>query len=162
MRWMRLLRRLKFISPARRIELYPPFWMMRIKVLELNGWRRVRIRLPLTALAKNMGGSMFGGYQAALADPIAALACNEVFPGYSVFTSKLLLDFRLPGDSDLELRFEFDPEIEKQIAEDLQSKGRSNPEFEYGLYRRDGKLCTHVQCTVAIRPLGYRKPAETD
>ena len=157
MRWMRVLRKLKFIPQARRIELYPPFWMMRIKVLELNGWRRVRIRLPLTALAKNMGGSMFGGYQASLADPIAALACNELFPGYSVFTRTLSLDFRLPGDSDLELRFEFDAQIEQQIAADLKLKGRSTPEFEYGLYRSDGKLCTLVHCTVAIRPLGYRK-----
>jgi acyl-coenzyme A thioesterase PaaI-like protein len=160
MRWMRILRKLKFIPQEKRIELYPPFWMMRIKVLELNGWRRVRIRLPLTALAKNMGGSMFGGYQASLADPIAALACNELFPGHAVFTRKLSVDFRLPGDSDLELRFDFDEQTEKAIAAELQLKGRSNPEFEYGLYRKDGSLCTLVHCTVAIRPLGYRKQSK--
>jgi acyl-coenzyme A thioesterase PaaI-like protein len=157
---MRLLRKLKFISQERRIELYPPFWMMRIKVLELNDWRRVRIRLPLTALARNMGGSMFGGYQASLADPIAALACNELFPGYAVFTRKLTLDFRLPGSSDLELRFDFDPKTEQLIAEELQNKGRSTPAFEYGLYLSDGTLCTRVHCSVAIRPLGYRKPTD--
>ena len=100
---------------------------------------------------------MFGGYQASLADPIAALACNELFPGYSVFTRGLRLDFRLPGNSDLELRFLFDAQTERQIAADLKRKGRSNPEFEYGLYRSDGSLCTLVQCRVAIRPLGYRK-----
>jgi len=154
---MRLLRKLKFIPQEKRIELYPPFWMMRIKVLELNAWRQVRIRLPLTALAKNMGGTMFGGYQASLADPIAALACNELFPGYAVFTRELKLDFRLPGNSDLELRFDFDAQTEQQIAEELKLKGRSNPQFEYGLYRSDGSLCTLVQCTIAIRPLGYQK-----
>ncbi|MBD3671132.1 MAG: PaaI family thioesterase [Gammaproteobacteria bacterium] len=157
MRWMRFLRRLKFIRQERRIEWYPPFWLMRIKVLELGDWRHLRIRLPLTAISKNMGGAMFGGYQAALADPIAALACNELFPGYSVFTRKLSLDFRLPGDSDLELRFDFPEAVEARIKSELEDKGRSNPEFEYGLYRSDGTLCTLVHCTVAMRPLGYRK-----
>ena len=32
-------------------------------------------------MSRNPGGVMFGGYQAALADPIAALACARVFPG---------------------------------------------------------------------------------
>ena len=55
---------------------------MRIKVLEIaDDWRTVRILLPLNARSRNPGGVMFGGYQAALADPIAALACARVFPG---------------------------------------------------------------------------------
>lgn len=159
-RWVRLLRKLNFISPARRLALYPPFWLMRIKVLDLGDWRRIRIRLPLTLLAKNPGGTMFGGYQAALADPIAAIACNELFPGYTVFTRKLELDFRLPGNSDMELRFDFDEGLESQIAEELAIKGRSDPVFEYGLYRQDGSLCTQVTCVVSMRPLGYSKPKQ--
>ena len=64
------------------LEMYPPFVPMRIEVLEIaNGWRNVRIRLPLNAMSRNPGGVMFGGYRAALADPIAALACARVFPG---------------------------------------------------------------------------------
>ena len=69
------------------------FVPMRIKVLEISDdWRTVRIRLPLNAMSRNPGGVMFGGYQAALADPIAALACARVFPGYSVWT-RAMTDF---------------------------------------------------------------------
>jgi acyl-coenzyme A thioesterase PaaI-like protein len=158
MNLLRLMRRLP-LSDRRRLEWYPPFWLMRVKVLELGpGWRRVRIRLPLTAVSRNTGGGMFGGFQAALADPIAALACSRVFPGYSVWTRALKLDFRHEGRGDLELRFDFPPAQEAAIRAELAARGRSTPEFEFGFYLADGRLCTQVHNTVAIRPRGYAKP----
>lgn len=157
---LKLLSRLRFLSSARRLELFPPFFMMRVKVLYLSeDWREVRLRLPLTALARNMGGSMFGGNQASLADPVPALACARLFPGHSVWTRALRLDFQRPGVTDLELRFRFDPEIEQQVRADLATKGRSTPSFEFGYYLADGSLCTVVHNTVAIRPRGYRPAA---
>lgn len=155
---LRLLRRARFLSTRRRIEWYPPFWLMGVKVIVLDdNWNEVRLRLPLTAFSRNLGDSMFGGYQAAIADPIAPIACAKQFPGYSVWTRTLSLDFEHPGDSDLELRFVFEPAVREQIEADLQRRGRSTPEFEYGLYRGDGVRCTRVRCRVAIRPRGYRR-----
>ncbi|MEE9494372.1 MAG: DUF4442 domain-containing protein [Gammaproteobacteria bacterium] len=156
---LRLLRKASFLSPARQLQLYPPFFLMGVKVIELEeNWNRVRLRLPLTMLSKNMGSSMFGGYVAAVADPIAALACARQFPGCDVWTRTLYVDFIKPGNTHLELRFEFDPVIKQQIQDELASKGRSTPEFEYGLYREDDSLCSRVHCRVAIRPAGYKKP----
>ncbi len=158
MNLLRLITRSRFLSAKRRFELYPPFWLMRVKVLELSpDWRHVRIRLPLNMGSRNMGGGMFGGYQASLADPIAALACARVFPGYSVWTRHMRIDFHREGTTHLELRFDFDPVVEQQIREDLDSKGRSNPTFEYHYYLSDGSPCTTIQNTVAIRPRGYKK-----
>jgi acyl-coenzyme A thioesterase PaaI-like protein len=155
---MRFIARARFLSERRRLELFPPFWLMRIKVLELSeDWRTVRIRLPLTMLARNGGGGMFGGFQAALADPIPALSCLRVFPGYAVWTRRLVLDFRSEGLTDLELRFRFDHALETNIREELAEKGRSTPEFEFAYYLADGRICTIVHNTVAIRPRGYRK-----
>lgn len=152
------MRRARFLSTRRRIEWYPPFWLMGVKVLELdNDWNKVRLRLPLTALSRNLGGAMFGGYQAALADPIAPIACAKHFPGYGVWTRALTLDFEHPGNSDLELRFDFDPAKRELIRSELERKGRSTPDFEYGLYRGDGRRCTRIQCRVAIRPRGYAR-----
>ncbi len=149
---------LGFISERVRLEWYPPWWMMRIKVVKLeNNWRTIRIKLPLTWVAKNMGESMFGGFQASLADPIAPLACAKVFPSYDVWTRHLSVDFRLPGTTDLELRFDFPKDLEVKIKDELASKGRSTPTFEYGFYRADGKLCTLIKCAVAIRPAYYSK-----
>lgn len=154
---LRLLRKLSFLSARQRLEWYPPFFFMRVKVIELqDDWSRVRIRLPLNARSKNMGDSMFGGYQASLADPIAALACAKRFPGYSVWTRAMTIDFVREGNSDLELRFEFDDKLYHQIKAELQDKGRSTPIFEYALYRDDGEICSKIKNTVAIRPKNYQ------
>lgn len=153
----KLLRRQSWLSPRRRLEWYPPFWLMRVRVTELSDdGRRMYLHLPLTMFARNMGDSMFGGYQASVADPVAALACNRIFPGYAVFTRSMSIDFIYPGNSHLELRFDMSPELEKTITDELQSKGRSTPTFIYGLYREDGVMCSRVENTVAIRPLGYQ------
>ena len=147
---------LSFLSDKTRLEWYPPWWMMHIKIIQLeDNWRHIRIKLPLTWVAKNMGGSMFGGFQASLADPIAPLACAKVFPEYDVWTRHLSIDFRLVGNSDLELRFDFPKAQEEEIANELKKKGRSTPVFEYGFYRGDGECCTKISCAVAIRPAFY-------
>ncbi|MGV6859437.1 MAG: PaaI family thioesterase [bacterium] len=149
-------RKLRFLSPQKRLELFPPFWFMGVKVKHLSDdWRHARIRLPLTWRARNMGGSMFGGYQAALADPIAAIACARVFPGHDVWTRHLQLDFHRPGTTDLELRFDFPAETEETIRQELAKKHRSNPVFTYGFYTADGKQCTQITCKVAVRKEGY-------
>jgi acyl-coenzyme A thioesterase PaaI-like protein len=141
----------------RDLELFPPWWLYRIKVLEnRDDWRHVRIRLPLSFFTRNLGGSMFGGAQACLADPVAAIACAHIFPDYSVWTRALTVDFREIGNSDLELRFDFDAALEARIRDELQTAGRSTPSFEYAYYRADGALCTQITATVAIRPKGYR------
>lgn len=155
---LRFIANLKFLPETRRLEFYPPFFMMRVKVLEArDNWRHVRLRLPLTAFSRNLSGDMFGGWQAALADPIAALACARVFPGYSVWTRAMSIDFQKTGNTDLELRFAMDPQQEAAIGAELRANGRATPAFEYGYYLTDGSLCTRVTNTVAIRPRGYAK-----
>ena len=147
-----------FLSEKKRIEWYPPFWLMHIRVVELSPcWRRIKIQLPHSWIATNLGGSLFGGFQACLADPIAAMSCLKIFPGYSVWTRSVHLDFQHPGLTDLELRFSITDEQEERIRKDLETKGRSTPGFEYGYYLTDGTLCTLIKATIAIRPAGYKK-----
>ena len=153
----RALRRLPFMTEKKGLEWYPPFWLMRVKVLELSdNWRIVRLKLPLTMFSRNLGDSMFGGYQTAVSDPIAALACAKRFPGHEVWTRSHNVDFQYEGNSHLELRFEFSEDIENKIKTELEEKGRSTPVFEYGFYREDGVRCTLIKNKVAIRPRGYQ------
>jgi len=42
------------------------------------------------------------------------------------------------------------------LGEELQTKGRSTPSFEYGYYLEDGTLCTHITARIAIRAKGYK------
>ncbi len=153
---MKLLGRLTFLSARRRFELYPPFFLMRVKVLELaEDWNSARIRLPLNWISANAAGNMFGGYQACLADPVPALACLKKFPGYRVATKKLELDFIRVGNSDLTLHFDFDAQIEQEIRHALQEHDRATPCFTMTYRREDGQICTRIKNTVAIRPRGY-------
>lgn len=153
----RLIWNASWLTDKQRIEWYPAFWLIRPKVLELSScWRQIKILLPHSWVATNVGGSLFGGFQACLADPIVAMSCIKVFPGYSVWTRSLHLDFRAEGSTDLELRFVMLPEQEQQIRLELNQKGRSTPEFEYGLYDKDGSLCTVIKARIAIRQKGYK------
>lgn len=128
---------------------------MRVKVLEItDDWRKVRVKLPLTSFSINPGGVVFGGYQAALADPIPALACGKVFKGWVVWTRSMHIDFISGGSSNLELRFEFPRHTEDDIRLQLERDGRANPEFEYAYFREDGERCTVIRNTVAIRSAG--------
>lgn len=144
------------LSPARRLEWYPPFRAMRVRVLELaDEGRHVRLLLPLGP-NRNPGGGMFGGAMACLADPVAALACGRLFPGYRVWTRGLALDFRHEGRTDMELRFVFDVGQERSIREELARRGRATPEFGYAFFDSHGRACVDVRSRVAIRPEGYR------
>lgn len=146
----------RWFGDARLLEWYPPFLWMRIRVLEIGaGWRRVRIRLPLNSISRNPGGVMFGGFQAALADPIAALACARIFPGYSVWTRAMTIEFEHGGSTDLELRFDFPADLERSIRDELARTGKCTPTFEYGFHLPNGMRCTRILNTVAIRPRGY-------
>ena len=146
-----ILSKLRFISARRRLEMYPPFWLMRIKVLELDrNWDHVRIRLPLNWVSANAAGNMYGGYQASLADPIPALACLRKFPGYRVATKKLELDFVRGGNSNLVLRFDFEQKQAESIRQELDEHGRATPCFHMTYVREDGEICTHIKNTVAI------------
>ncbi len=154
----RWLQRARFLSERKRLEWFPAFWLMRIRVLEIShDWRSVRVLLPLTVISRNRGGFMFGGFQASLADPVAAVVCARMFAGYSVWTRALKLDFLHEGRTDLELRFHLDPRQEAQIRSELVEHGRSTPEFEFGYYLADGTLCTRIHNTVAIRQQGYKR-----
>jgi len=131
---------------------------IRVEALS-DDWRHARIRLPLNRHNRNPGGGMFGGAIASLADPIAALACNRVFPGHQVWTRAMHVDFIREGRSDLVLKFDFDQQRETEIRDELAARGRATPSFTYGFYDTADRLCAKVVNTVAIRPADYR-PAE--
>ncbi|MDQ6957064.1 MAG: DUF4442 domain-containing protein [Mariprofundaceae bacterium] len=152
----RILTKLSFLSDARRLAWYPPFWMLRPKVLEVSDdWKHTRIKLPLTWASRNAAGNMFGGYQANLADPIPAIACVKLFPNYRVATKHLELEFLRVGNSDLILHFDLSDEQVATIKQELLEHQRSTPCFEMHYVREDGKVCTTIRNTIAIRPLGY-------
>ncbi|MCU7959284.1 MAG: PaaI family thioesterase [gamma proteobacterium symbiont of Bathyaustriella thionipta] len=127
--WIRFAWIRKHLSAKQRLQGYAFFAPMKIRVDRLDDdWRKLHITLPLNRRNRNPGGFMFGGAMAALADPVAALACAHLFPDYAVWTRDLRLDFRAEGRTDLQLRFTMPLAIEQQIRQDLHTKMRSTPE----------------------------------
>jgi len=146
----------KLLNDKSKMSLYPPFLLMSARFTEIgNGWRKVKATLPLTSWSRNPGGVIFGGFQAALADPVPALACSRLFPGYDCWTRGLAIDFKRGGDTDLELRFHFASDQELAIKQELEEKGYATPTFSYGFYLSDGSLASSVTNTVAIRQPGH-------
>lgn len=151
-----LLNKLYFLSAKRHFELYPLYFLMRVKVIDLaEDWSMARIRLPLNWVSANAAGNMFGGNQVSLADPVPALACLKKFPGYRVATKKLEIDFIRVGNSGLTLHFDFDVQTEQAIRQALKEHDYATPCFTMTYVREDGKVCTRIKNTVAIRPMGY-------
>jgi acyl-coenzyme A thioesterase PaaI-like protein len=155
-----LLRKTAWLSAEKRLELYPPFRSMGIRVISLqSNWSEARILLPLNRHNRNPGGGMFGGAMASLADPIPALMCARLFHGHSVWTRSMYIDFQQEGRTDLQLRIKISDIQQQDITQQLQAKQRATPEFEYSFYNSDNQICAHVVNKVAIRPSGYR-PSE--
>ncbi|MGD1990465.1 MAG: DUF4442 domain-containing protein [Chromatiales bacterium] len=147
----------KFLTPARRLELYPPFRAMGIRVIELaDDWSSATILLPLNRHNRNPGGGMFGGAMASLADPVPALMCARLFTGHSVWTRSMSIDFSREGRTDLTLQIALRKEQLDAIETELRKKMRATPEFEYAYYDTGGDLCARVTNRVAIRPSGYK------
>lgn len=145
------------LSPSARLEWFPPFRAMGVRVVRLSpDWSQADLLLPLNRCNRNPGGTMFGGAMAALADPIAALACARAFPGHRVWTRAMHLDFVREGHSDLALRFRFPVALRTRIGAELTHRGRATPTFEYAFYDRQERVCAKVTNMVAIRPHDYQ------
>ena len=57
MRLMQKVSSSRIFSERKKLEWYPPFFLMRVKVLQLtNRWRKVRLKLPLNIFSRNPGG----------------------------------------------------------------------------------------------------------
>ena len=154
---MSMLGQVKWLSYEKKISFYPPFLLIGARVRKVSrNPIEIIVHLPLGWRSCNGGGSVFGGCQALVADPIAPIGCLIAFPEYHVWTKGLRIDFLLPGNSDLELRFSMAWEQQAAIQQELDTHRRANPEFEFGLYRKDGRKNARVFCTVAIRKKGYR------
>ena len=116
----RFISKTQLLSPARRLELYPPFRAMRIRITEIaDDWSSATILLPLNRHNRNPGGGMFGGAMASLADPIPALMCARIFPGHSVWTRSMSIDFRREGRADLTLRIAISRDQLDQVRDEV-------------------------------------------
>jgi acyl-coenzyme A thioesterase PaaI-like protein len=145
----RWLQRVEFFPEHRRLEMYPPFLFMGAKVVSVaSDYRKLHVRIPLRWYFKNMHGSMFGGFIAAISDPLPALLCSKIFPGLQVWTKKMSVEFLKPARTGLDLYLQLPETSIDTIAKDLQAFGRSEHEFSFDLTDARRRIVASVKNTV--------------
>ena len=96
------------LSPARRLEWYPPFHAMRVRVLELiEDWRRVRLLLPLAAQSESRGRHVRRRHGLSRRPDCRVGVQSGCFPGHRCGRVSCAGLSTREGRTDMELRFVF-------------------------------------------------------
>jgi acyl-coenzyme A thioesterase PaaI-like protein len=147
-----VLTALDFISDTKKLELYPPFLLMGLKVVRVSeDFRHLTVRLPLRWYGRNHHATMFGGFMASVADPLPALLCGKHFPHCEVWTKRMSITFLRPGRTDLELRVDITQEQIEKIQRELDETGSATPQFECFFWDEKNRRIARVKNIVAMK-----------
>lgn len=142
----------KAFRDLKMLELYPPFLFMGIKVREVSpDHRHLRVELPFRWYSKNIHGTMFGGLLAAVADPMPAMMCAQIFPEIEVWTKGFSIDFLRPGTGKLTLKIDIEDEQVEEIRAALGAKSSTLQTFHFSFWDEAGREIARVANTVFLR-----------
>ncbi len=151
--------RLGFISETRMLELYPPFFFMGLKVVEVSkDYRLCRIRVPLRWYLKNHHGTFFGGAICSIADPIPALLCGRIFRGTQMWSQKVSVEFLKPLRGAVNLKVEIPEESIVRIRERLRETRTASETFTFSFWNDEGDEIARVENTVFLK-MRPKRPA---
>ncbi len=146
------LEKLKLVPERRLLEMWPPFLFMGVKVLKVTqDYRHLHLRIPLRFYGTNMQGRMFGGFICAVADPIAALLVQKIFPNTQTWTKRNSVDFLRPAASYLEVKLDITDLDVEEIKEQLRIDGQATHAFKYYFLDKRGRKVARVNNTVFVR-----------
>ncbi len=147
-----------FIPDTKKLELYPPFFLMGVKVIRVaEDFRHLTVRLPLRWYGRNHHSTMFGGFMAAVADPLPALLCAKLFPHCDVWTKRMSITFLRPGRTDLEVRMDITPEQIDAIQQELDGNGSATPQFEFFYWDQKNRRVARIKNIVAMKKRSEKK-----
>lgn len=125
---------------------------MGVKVIEVGeGYRSLKLKLPLKWHGKNMHGTMFGGFMCAVADPLPALLVARIFEGTDFWTKSNAVEFLRPAKSDLICEVKLSEETIDAIRKELDSSGRITYEFNFDFIDKRGSIVAKVKNCVFLR-----------
>ena len=146
---------MKFVSETKLLEMWPPFFVMGVKVVSVaKNYRHLHVRVPLRWYGTNLFGTMFGGWMSAVADPLPALLCQKIFKGTQVWTKRNLVDFLRPAFGDLDCRIDVSEDDVTQIQAALDSRGQATHLFRFPFKDKRGRVVAKCQNVVFIRKKG--------
>ncbi|MCC7443126.1 MAG: DUF4442 domain-containing protein [Bdellovibrionales bacterium] len=134
------------------VRLYPPFLLMGMRIRSVSpDYHHLEAELPIRWWARNLNGTLFGGFMCAATDPLAALMCHRIFPGAEIWTKSHTLEFLKPAKSRLRIVVDIPEEQVRAIQSDLDQGGRSTQTFEYLMIDDRNRVVARVRNTLFIR-----------
>ncbi len=136
------------------MNIYPPYFFSRTKVKSVSAdWREVVVVLKKSLLTRNYVGTTFGGSLYAACDPFYMLMLIQVLgiKDYIIWDKGASIDFKKPARTDITYVFKITDEDLRKIESDLNTRGKSIPEFLAEGKDKEGEVCVTIRKTVYIR-----------
>ncbi len=146
------------------LNLYPPFLLGRIRVVELAAdFRRCTVRLTPSLLTRNLQGTIFGGTIYSAADPHHAMLFWQIFAHrgtrIQAWIKSARVEFHRPAASKLTMDFELSDADVAQATAALEGPGRFCKTFRTAAIDRDGQVCARIETEVYLRVPEAKQPA---
>lgn len=132
--------------------MYPPFLLMGVRIRSMSpDYRHMEVTLALRWWARNLNGTLFGGFMCAATDPLAALMCHGMFPGAEIWTKSHEVEFLKPARTALHVDLNIGEPQFQSIREELRESGQTTQTFEYQMVDARRRVVARVRNVLFIR-----------
>ena len=148
-----MLRALRSRLRALGFSLFPAYFGTGARVTSIaDGWREVRIKLPLTWRTRNYVGTLYGGSIYGSVDPIyMMMLIKSLGPDYVVWDKAAAIQFKKPGRGALYAHFKLDAAELDAIRAQLEHDRSIERLYEVHLTDAHGVVHATVEKTTYIR-----------
>ena len=143
----------KFAGLIRKINLYPPYLGMGVRVRSYNDdFTRFEVELRQRWYNRNLFGTHFGGSLYAMSDPFFVfIVTMNLGRGYIVWDKSACIDFIKPATGTIVGVFEIGRERLAEICAEVDEIGKNTYHFEADLVDEFGQTVARVQKEVYVR-----------
>jgi acyl-coenzyme A thioesterase PaaI-like protein len=143
----------KFAGLIRRINLYPPYLGMGVRVRSCSDdFTRFEVELRQRWYNRNLFGTHFGGSLYAMTDPFFVFIVTMNFGrGYIVWDKSACIDFIKPAKGTILGVFEIRNEHLAEIRAEVDELGKNTYHFEADLVDEEGQVVARVRKEIYVR-----------
>ncbi len=147
------MRKSRFGKLIRKINLYPPYLGMAVRVRTVNeDYTRFEVELRPRWYNRNLFGTHFGGSLYAMTDPFFVfIVMMNLGSGYIVWDKSAAIDFLKPAKGTILGVFEIARERLEEIRTEVDELGKNTYRFEADLVDEAGEVVARVSKEVYVR-----------
>jgi len=143
----------KFASLIRRVNWYPPFLGMSIRVQSYSDdFTRFDVTLRARWYNRNLFGTHFGGSLYSMSDPFFVfIVAMNLGKNYIVWDKSAAIDFLKPAKGTILGVFEIKQDRLDEIRSEVDEQGKNTYDFETNLLDESGQVVARVRKEVYVR-----------